>query len=803
MKSIVEFLKKNDTFTKGITFVNNANEEYFMSYHEFIEKATKVLGFLQSKGIKENDEIVFQLEDTRSFLLFFWACVMGKIIPVPVLVGNNDEHKRKIIKIWEELKKPYIVVAEKNLEVLSEEFKRLEPDSKLTKEFSERNIIVEKALESEIEGNIIEANEDDLCFIQFSSGSTGAPKGVMLTHKNLITNTGDIIKFSGLREDDTILNWMPLTHDMGLIGCHLSVTRVGMSQVIMPTTLFARHPLLWLSLIDNKKITVSCSPNFGYKLILKYWERKKKREKNINYDLSSLRLLFNGAEPISYELEMEFLNEFSKYNLNKNCMMNVYGLAEASLAVSFPKPGEDIIVYNVERESLKVGKTAIFTEENINSVKLVDLGKTIGNLKLKIVDDAGKELPEKTTGYVLIKGDNVTKGYYQNEKATQNTISKDGWLKTGDVGFVISSRLVITGRAKDIIFVNGQNYYPPDIEKICENIDKIELNTVAASGVRLKSNERDYIAIFILFRGSIDEFVDIYIKVKRTLQRVLGIDVDYVVPVLKIPKTTSGKIQRFTLAKKLENGEYDEIIDEIEGKLKLKKQIMIEKVKEKKFKNITEERIFELCAEYVDMTDANVSDNFSNLGFTSMTLVRLMEDIKSEFDKKIMISDLFAYSTIEKLAEFIENENQLIIRKNIFKKEFINNNETEEVPLEFEMEISEKNKDIIIKKFLDKALENNKLAIIYKENNNFLECFQVSNEEKILIERFSLESLNRAKFSYYENGFSVLIVESYKTSGMEDYFDIIIEIIEARYGKIIVFSFYNEKLKAYSLCENI
>ena len=192
MKNIAEFLENNRSSENGINFFYSTENEIFISYKDFYSQAENVLGFLQSMGIKENDEVVFQIEDTRKFLLLFWGCVMGKIIPVPVLVGNNDEHKRKVAKIWKTLNNPYLAITEETADKFKNDIKALEPESKLSKEFDNRMFVVEKAVESNIKGRQAEIDENDICFIQFSSGSTGDPKGVTLTHKNLLTNTKDI-----------------------------------------------------------------------------------------------------------------------------------------------------------------------------------------------------------------------------------------------------------------------------------------------------------------------------------------------------------------------------------------------------------------------------------------------------------------------------------------------------------------------------------------------------------------------------------------------------------------------------------
>ncbi|MCD8121440.1 MAG: AMP-binding protein [Clostridiales bacterium] len=800
MNSIVDFLKKNDSMTEGLNFFYGSGHEVFISYHDFMNRAKMVLGYLQNMGMREGEEVVFQIEDPQKFLTLFWGCVMGKLIPVPVLVGNNDEHKRKIIKIWETLQSPYLAMTEDIVDRLKADLQRLSPECSLVRDFDRRAFTVEEAMKSEKPGICSEIEEDDLCFIQFSSGSTGDPKGVMLTHKNLMTNTKDIVNDSGLRKDDRILNWMPLTHDMGLIGCNLSPTRIGATQTVMATSLFARKPVLWLELIEKEKITVSCLPNFGCRLILKYWQRQKRKRPDADYDLSSLRLLFNGAEPISYALETEFLNEFEKHHMNKKCMMNVYGMAEASLAVCFPIPGAEIEPYYVKRESLKIGQTvAIENNASASTVTLVDVGSPIGDLAMKIVDDDGKKLGENQVGYIWIKGENVTKGYYHNENITAETITEDGYLKTGDVGFVTDGKLIVTGRAKDIIFINGQNYYPPDLERVCEGIDSIELNTVAACGVRPNGAENDQIAIFILSSASMDQFSVTAWKVKQTLLKTMGIDADYFVPIHKMPKTTSGKLQRYVLGRKLEAGEYNDIIDAVNRKLSERRERTLSEIKMRHFHTKTEAKLFEICAEFVDMSGADTTNNFSQLGFTSMTMVKVSEKIKSEFGKRIVAADLYAYPTIEKLAHLIENDSSIVIRKNRFKARLVDYRNDEPSPLEFEFEGGQ-DADDRIESFLESAIDGD-LAVVYEENSAGVDCVEICKGRRTVIETVTAESMETARIDYHEKGFSILIVRDREPGDINQYFDIIIEVIKARYGEITLFVFNNNALRAERICE--
>lgn len=802
MKTVADFLRCNRNSENEIKFILGKEKQRILSYEELYVHALKVLGFLQKKGITEGDEIIFQISDNMKFLCLFWACILGKIIPVPLLVGNNDEHKRKVIKIWNRLKDPYLVIEEENLEKTGNDFERIDPESDPAKRWKERSFTVEDALRFEQKGTQAQLSEDDICFIQFSSGSTGEPKGVVLTHRNLVVNTYDILTSAGIRKDDRVLNWMPLTHDMGLIGSHLSALRFGLTQIIMPTVLFSRRPLLWLELIEKERVTVSSSPNFGYRFVLKFWERKKKKDAQAALDLSSLRLLFNGAEPIDYSLEKQFLEVFGEYGLRRNCILNVYGLAEASLAVCFPKPHEEIKVHCLKRESLKIGHEPEVCEEgSLSAVHLVEVGQPVGDLQIKPVDEEGRRVEEGRTGYLYIKGENVTGGYYHDEEATRAAFDHEGFLNTGDIGFFAGENLVITGRAKDIVFINGQNYYPPDIEKICENLESIELNTVASCGARPGKSENDRLCIFVIFHGRIEEFANTAWEIKMLIQRSLGIEPDYILPVQSLPKTTSGKLQRFSLARGLENGDYDHLIAEVERALEEKKKSMIEQVRKKRYKNPTEARLFELCAQYTDMSRAETTDNFFDLGLTSMTIVRLAEDMKREFGKQVLVTDVFSYPTIEKAAAFIEawEEEGIFIRRNLFKQDFVHEGNRTDIPMEAEADCAS-DADERILEFLKRAVLGERI-VIYQEEKGRLHCVEIKEGSKREVENFPVSGLEHLKQQRSAEGFSIVVTSGQNSCRLEKYFDLVIEKINARYGDMIVFTVWNQRINLLSLME--
>jgi acyl-CoA synthetase (AMP-forming)/AMP-acid ligase II len=309
-------------------------------------------------------------------------------------------------------------------------------------------------------GEIYAATPDDVAFIQYSSGSTSDPKGVCLTHRNLCINIRAIVEGTGWNQDDVSLSWMPLTHDMGLIGYHLSVLAAGMNHAVMDTNAFVRRPLLWMIKASELRATQLCSPNFGYKHFLKLFERKGLPDA----DLSCVKLILNGAEPISYSLCEEFLDALAPYGLARTAMFPVYGLAEATVGVSMPEVGSEYSRIVVHRHSLRVGEPYQPADlDDEDAVSFVKVGTAIRDVDIRIADDADAVLTAGKVGNIQLFGGSVTERIYGDPQATASLFTADGWLRTGDVGVFVDGQLVITGRSKDIIIINGQNYYPHDL----------------------------------------------------------------------------------------------------------------------------------------------------------------------------------------------------------------------------------------------------------------------------------------------------------------------------------------------------
>ncbi|MGG1879490.1 beta-ketoacyl synthase N-terminal-like domain-containing protein [Paenibacillus cisolokensis] len=654
------FLDKRSGKDKGIFFVKSKSEEVFASYEQIFTKALTVLGYLQSKGHQAGDLLIFQVEDPEEFIHLFWGCVLGGIIPVPIVAEEKDEHRRKLFNVLDVVQGGAVIGKEEALPKLKSfaekegcDYDRLE----------QSYLDVEEAFRYTGDpGKVHLTSPDDTAFIQFSSGSTGMPKGVVLTHRNLITNMDAIIAGAQLNPKDTIVSWMPLTHDMGLIGCHLAVTAADMMQCLMETKLFVMRPALWLDKITEHKATILSSPNFG----LKYSMIGLERSRRSNYDFSSVRLIFNGAEPISVKVCDEFLDKTAAYGMKRSVMFPVYGMAEASLAIAFPQLNEqqmNRIV--VDRHSLSVGSkvTYLADEADEQAAVYVDEGYPVRNCEFRIADEEDRLLGEDTMGYIHIRGGNVSGGYYDNAKATRDSRTADGWFRTGDMGFMCRGRIVVIGRSNDMLIINGQNYFANDLERLASEVDKVELNKVAVCSVRSHKDDQEKVALFAVHKGDDRKFVPTIHRLRAHFARSIGIALDIVLPVNQIPKTSSGKLMRFALRERLEQGECDETLRNIEAWIREDRLNKAEEeMPEPKAQQEAEPRydsrdveaeLLKICQDVSPDWNIGLHDNFFEHGVHSLALHQIAARIDDLYPGRVKPEDFFSYSSIVKLARYI------------------------------------------------------------------------------------------------------------------------------------------------------
>lgn len=638
--TLSDLLAEASSKDRAIRFIDGENDESIVKFADLRDRARTLLGLLQARGMNPGDELIIFSKSNESFVVAFWAAVLGGIVPVPVAVGISDEHRLKLFRILAQLERATLLTETELLDRLLQ-FSQQRGRDDITALLATKTVLLSDA-DPDVRGDVYESRADDIAFIQYSSGSTSDPKGVVLTHRNLCTNIRAIVEACNWNEDDTSLSWMPLTHDMGLIGYHLSVLGVGMNHAVMDTNVFVRRPLLWMSKANELRATQLCSPNFGYKHFLKLFQRKGLTD----VDLSCVKLILNGAEPISWQLCEEFLGALAPHGLSRTAMFPVYGLAEATVGVSIPEPGTEYSRITVDRHSLRVGEPfRAISPDDANAVSFVRVGNSIRDVSIRIVDDDDQPLGAEKVGNIQLHGGSVTERIYGDESSTTELFTEDGWLRTGDCGVFVDEQLVITGRQKDIIIVNGQNYYPHDIEDIVARLDGLDLNKVVVAGATPRGGQTEELIAFILHRQATEQFLPMIEQVQNLIGEQTGLEIDKVIPVARIPKTTSGKVQRAKLLQSYFDGEFDDVLAQLHAEDSVVRETDEDPL-------IAELEV--ICREFAKERKIGPDDNLFEVGVSSLTLTEIVLAIDEKYPGKLDISDLFDYPTLREIATFLK-----------------------------------------------------------------------------------------------------------------------------------------------------
>src|SRR5271165_4846574 len=398
--TLIDVLEGNRGVDRSVTYVEGENAERRVAFKDVYARALGILYHLQGAGAKRGDKMIIFLNNNEQFLDGFWAAVCGGIVPVPLAVGISDEHRHKLLRVARKLGNPLLYTDAKSLERLAGLAAQV-GETALFEELKARSFLVESITDISRPGKLYRPQPEDLAFIQFSSGSTSEPKGVMLTHGNLLANITGATAVGKYNAQDVTLSWMPLTHDMGLIGFYLVQFANRAHVNLMPTDLFVRRPLLWLQLASSKRVTLTCSPNFGYRHFLKVLGNRRLE----NVDLSCIRSIYNGAEPISVQLCNEFMQALAHTGLKHRAMYPVYGLAEACLAVTFPELGADYRWIRANRHKLGIGATIeVNPVDPRDAIELMCVGRVVPNTELRIADERRAPVPEEQVGHILIRG---------------------------------------------------------------------------------------------------------------------------------------------------------------------------------------------------------------------------------------------------------------------------------------------------------------------------------------------------------------------------------------------------------------
>lgn len=502
---------------------------------------------LVAAGVKPQDRIALIAETGTDFASLFFGVIYAGAWPVPLPLPTSfggSQHYIDQLSVQLESCDPSMLFYPAELSAMAGEAARLKGVEGIDWESFATREAPEVALPR--------ASTDDIAYLQYSSGSTRFPHGVAITHHALLNNLSAHSHGMMLEDSDRCVSWLPWYHDMGLVGCFLSVVANQVSTDYLKTEDFARRPLAWLDLITrNQGTTLSYSPTFGYDICARRMSSQTKAAER--FDLSRWRVAGNGADMIRPDVMQSFVDAFADAGFKASAFLPSYGLAEATLAVSIMPPGEGILVELVEETQLSGGVNGGDRPQRFRAI--VNCGKAVKDMQIEIREEDGTPLPDRAIGKVWCRGPSVMVGYFRDPDSTAACM-KDGWLDTGDMGYMSDGYIYIVGRAKDMIIVNGRNHWPQDIEWAVEQLPAFKQGDVAAFAITTPGGEETPAVLVQCRTSDDDERQKLREEIRERVRAVTGMNcVIELIPPRTLPRTSSGKLSRAKARNQYLNGE--------------------------------------------------------------------------------------------------------------------------------------------------------------------------------------------------------------------------------------------------------
>jgi 1-acyl-sn-glycerol-3-phosphate acyltransferase len=521
-----------------------------MTYRDLAEAAREAAQGLIARDIAPGDRIALMLPTGRDFFVAFFAILYAGAVPVPIYPparpSQLEEHLHRQAGILRNAGARILITVPEGRRVAAllktqvESLTAIETVSGLSPRDTAR---------SQLPGT----RATSAALIQYTSGSTGDPKGVVLSHANLLANIRALGHAMGASSDDTLVSWLPLYHDMGLIAAWLGCLYFAAPFYVMSPLSFLVRPESWLWAIHRFRATLSAAPNFAFERCVSKIDDSKLQ----GLDLSSLRLIANGAEPVSVPTLRRFVERFGRYGFRPGAMTPVYGLAENSVALSLPPPGRPPIIDRVDRESLTgQGIAAPAGADDPHPLEIVSCGQPIPGHEIRIVDDMGLERGDRREGRLEFRGPSATSGYFRNEAKTRELLH-GGWLDSGDRAYMADGEVYLTGRTKDIIIRAGRHIYPQEIEEAVAGIPDIRRGGVAMFGVTDRASGTERVVILAETAESDPTArATLQTRAQQTASDIAGTPPDEIVlvPPRTVPRTSSGKIRRSAAKELYETG---------------------------------------------------------------------------------------------------------------------------------------------------------------------------------------------------------------------------------------------------------
>ncbi len=586
-ETLVDALEYAASGCRGLNFYSARGElDVHASYTEIRDRAKSIGQRLVTLGLKPGDRMALIAETSLDFVCYFLATQYASVLPVPMPLptsfGGRDSYIQQLERQLLSCGASAVITPDNMKEMVVEAAK------------SGNYLFVGSdadfnALNLDLSVPVL-PKTDDVAYLQYSSGSTRFPHGIAITHKSLLSNCGGIGKIGmNLSDDDRCVSWLPFYHDMGLVGTFLTPLTCQVTVDYLATENFARRPLTWLNLMSRNKGTVSYSPTFGYDICA----RRVGKDALAKLDLSSWRVAGIGGDMIRPDVMHHFEEVFADAGFKPQAFVPSYGLAETTLAVSFMPLGTGIVTDKVDERILNgeltleianqshsvngnganghanghsnghsngaanghIFSTAANDEDGMRYRDVVNCGVPLPEFELEIRSDDGQLLPDRAIGKVFVRGQSVMTGYYNDPETTDAVLSKDGWLDTGDMGYMLDGSLYIIGRIKDMIIVNGRNHWPQDIEWAAEQLPGLRNGDIAAVSLPGEGAEEVPAVLVHCRQRDPEERKQFADDIKAKIQQETGVQVRIeLVPPRTLPRTSSGKLSRSKARQQFLNG---------------------------------------------------------------------------------------------------------------------------------------------------------------------------------------------------------------------------------------------------------
>ncbi len=520
-----------------IYFQGEDGKEEVLTYGQLLQRSLQMAEGMRRRGIGEGDTVAIMQPTNLGFFYTFFGTLLVGGIPVPIY----PPFRMHMLEAYAKTESRILTNAEVRMLVT---FEQAETLSRLLQGFVpslKQVTTVSELMQPELLARPYEPKLDDKAFIQYTSGSTADPKGVLLSHYNLLSNIRAYGKAIKLQPDDVAVSWLPLYHDLGLIGMWLGSLYHGIPLVLMTPFSFLNRPERWLWTVHHHRGTLIGAPNFAYELCI----HKIEPALIEGLDLSSVRMAANGAEKVYPRTLEQFAEKFAPYGFKRDALFPVYGLAESTVGLILPPVGREFKVDHVDRKQLEKEKYARPSQEK-NALAFVSCGSPIEGHEVRITDDDSRELPERHVGTLQFRGPSSMQGYYNNSRATK-AVLHDGWIDSGDLAYQAEGEIYITGRRKDLIIKAGRNLYPAEIEELVGEIAGVRQGCVTAFSVSDAGHGTEQLVVVAETREkNASDRSEIIKKINEALTSALDVVPDRVVLVSPhmVPKTSSGKLQR-------------------------------------------------------------------------------------------------------------------------------------------------------------------------------------------------------------------------------------------------------------------